>query len=117
MRISDWSSDVCSSDLEDDYQELREQLTAEVESVQFHQQKIEYLVDQLYAYNRRLTALGGQMLRMAERHKVSRKAFLDRSVKPEMDDGWLDQVPGLDTKWPAFAVAPGCAVENGNTSC
>jgi RNA polymerase primary sigma factor len=31
------------------YHKLREQLTAEVESVQFHQAKIEYLVDQLYA--------------------------------------------------------------------
>ena len=38
------------------YQKLREELTAEVESVQFHNAKIEYLVDQLYAFNRRLTA-------------------------------------------------------------
>ncbi len=38
--------------------------------MQFHATKIEYLVDQLYAFNRRLTALGGQMLRLAERHKV-----------------------------------------------
>src|SRR3546814_10854969 len=59
------------------YQKLREQLTAEVESVQFHASKIEYLVDQLYSYNRRLTALGGQMLRLAERHRVPRRA-LDR---------------------------------------
>src|SRR5205823_9694032 len=58
------------------YQKLREQLTAEVESVQFHGSKIEYLVEQLYSYNRRLTALGGQMLRLAERHRVPRKAFL-----------------------------------------
>src|SRR3546814_8087299 len=59
------NGETLSQKAEDDYQELREQLTAEVESVQFHQQKIEYLVDQLYAYNRRLTALGGQMLRLA----------------------------------------------------
>ena len=64
------------------YQKLREQLTAEVESVQFHGAKIEYLVDQLYSFNRRLTALGGQMLRLAERHKVPRKAFLDSLYGP-----------------------------------
>jgi RNA polymerase primary sigma factor len=96
---------------EDDYQDLREQLTAQVESVQFHQQKIEYLVDQLYAYNRRLTALGGQMLRLAERHKVSRKDFLDRYVNHELDDGWIDKVSGLDKKWSAFAAAESRAVE------
>src|SRR5689334_21097315 len=58
-------------------QKLREQLTAEVESVQFHGSKIETLVEALYAYNKRLMALGGQMLRLAERHKVPRKAFLE----------------------------------------
>ena len=72
------------------YQKLREQLTAEVESVQFHGAKIEYLVDQLYSYNRRLTALGGQMLRLAERHKVPRRAFLDSYMGHELDDSWLD---------------------------
>src|SRR5947209_1432929 len=56
------------------YQRLREELTAQVESVQFHGSKIEYLVEQLYSYNRRLTALGGQMLRLAERHRVPRRA-------------------------------------------
>eukprot|EP01012_Entosiphon_sulcatum_P046363 TRINITY_DN6224_c0_g1_i2.p2 TRINITY_DN6224_c0_g1~~TRINITY_DN6224_c0_g1_i2.p2 ORF type:complete len:678 (-),score=196.80 TRINITY_DN6224_c0_g1_i2:77-2110(-) len=86
------------------YQKLREELTAEVESVQFHQQKIEYLVDQLYSFNRRLTALGGQMLRLAERHKVSRKDFLDRYVDHELDEQWLQSVQGIDKKWAAFAA-------------
>ena len=105
------NGDALSQKAEDDYQALRESLTAEVESVQFHQQKIEYLVDQLYAYNRRLTALGGQMLRLAERHKVSRKDFLDRYVNHELDDGWLDKVSGLDKKWTALAAAEGRSVD------
>ncbi|MGJ3648790.1 RNA polymerase sigma factor RpoD [Sphingomonas sp. GlSt437] len=93
------------------YQKLREDLTAEVESVQFHQSKIEYLVDQLYSYNRRLTALGGQMLRLAERHKVNRKDFLDRYVGHELDENWLATVGGLDKKWAAFVNAEADAVE------
>ncbi|MEJ7935657.1 RNA polymerase sigma factor RpoD [Sphingobium sp. AN558] len=105
------NGDSLSQKAEDDYQELRESLTAQVESVQFHQQKIEYLVDQLYAYNRRLTALGGQMLRLAERHKVSRKDFLDRYVNHELDDGWMDRVSGVDKKWAAFAAAEARAVD------
>ncbi len=105
------TGEVLSQKDEDDYQELRESLTAQVESVQFHQQKIEYLVDQLYAYNRRLTALGGQMLRLAERHKVPRKDFLDRYVNHELDDGWLEKVGGLDKKWTAFVAAEGRAVD------
>jgi RNA polymerase primary sigma factor len=93
------------------YHKLREELTAEVESVQFHGAKIEYLVDQLYAFNRRLTALGGQMLRLAERHKVPRKAFLDSYVNHELDENWLASVAGLDKKWAAFAENEIDAVE------
>jgi RNA polymerase primary sigma factor len=85
------------------YQKLREDLTAQVESVQFHSAKIEYLVDQLYSFNRRLTALGGQMLRLAERHKVPRKAFLDSYLNHELDESWLANARNTDKKWAAFA--------------
>ncbi len=93
------------------YEELREQLTAEVESVQFHATKIEFLVDNLYAFNRRLTALGGQMLRLAERHKVKRKDFLDSYVGHELDDSWLAGQTRKDKKWAAFADKEADAVE------
>ncbi len=96
------------------YQKLSEQLTAEVESVQFHGAKIEYLVDQLYSYNRRLTALGGQILRLAERHKVPRKAFLESYMGSELDDSWLDRMVAAnakDKKWAAFAAAETGAID------
>jgi RNA polymerase primary sigma factor len=93
------------------YQNLRDQLTAEVESVQFHGAKIEYLVDQLYSYNRRLTALGGQMLRLAERHKVPRRAFLEAYMGHELDEGWSERVCGLDKKWTAFCTSEQDAIE------
>jgi RNA polymerase primary sigma factor len=82
------------------YQALREQLTAEVESVQFHGAKIEYLVDQLYSYNRRLTALAGQMLRLA-----------DSYMGHELDEGWAERVCGIDKKWTAFCQAESGAIE------
>jgi len=100
-----------SSASENKYHKLREELTAEVESVQFHANKIEYLVDQLYSFNRRLTALGGQMLRLAERHKVPRKAFLDSYMGHELDENWLSDVPNLDKKWTAFATNEAEGVE------
>jgi RNA polymerase primary sigma factor len=96
---------------ENKYHKLREELTAEVESVQFHANKIEYLVDQLYSFNRRLTALGGQMLRLAERHKVPRKAFLDSYMGHELDENWLSDVANIDKKWTAFATNEGDGVE------
>jgi RNA polymerase primary sigma factor len=96
---------------ENKYHKLREQLTAEVESVQFHGAKIEYLVDQLYSYNRRLTTLGGQMLRLAERHKVPRRAFLESYMGHELDEGWAERVCGLDKKWATFCSGEAEAIE------
>jgi RNA polymerase primary sigma factor len=93
------------------YEQLREELTAEVESVQFHATKIEYLVDNLYAFNRRLTALGGQMLRLAERHKIKRADFLAEYVGNELDEAWLATMAKKDKKWAAFAEKEADAVE------
>src|SRR3954447_18387578 len=104
------AQDFGTSD-EKKYQKLREQLTAEVESVQFHGSKIEYLVEQLYSYNRRLTALGGQMLRLAERHRVPRRAFLESYMGHELDESWLDGVANLDKKWASFASTEKDTVE------
>ena len=93
------------------YEQLREDLTAEVESVQFHATKIEFLVDNLYAFNRRLTTLGGQMLRLAERHKIKRVDFLGAYMGNEMDDAWLKERAKKDKKWAAFAEREEAAIE------
>ena len=103
--------DVFPPAKEKKYEDLREQLTAEVESVQFHATKIEFLVDNLYAFNRRLTALGGQMLRLAERHKVKRIDFLDAYIGNELDDAWLTDRAKKDKKWAAFAEKEADAID------
>ena len=93
------------------YEKLGEELTTEVESMQFHATKIEFLVDNLYAFNRRLTALGGQMLRLAERHKVKRIDFLKVYVGNELDDSWLKANAKKDKKWAAFADKEADAID------
>ncbi len=105
------AGEALSTGKEKSYQALREELTAQVESVKFHATKIEFLVDNLYAFNRRLTALGGQMLRLAERHKVNRKDFLDSYVGHELDEGWLQSQAAKDKKWGAFALNEADPVE------
>ncbi len=105
------AGDAYSKAGEKKYQTMREELTTLVESVQFHQAKIEALVDELYGYNRRLTALGGQMLRLAERHKVPRRDFLESYMGRELDEHWLAGLPIKDKKWKAFVETEAEAVE------
>jgi len=94
------------------YQKFREELTGGVQSIHFHNGKIEYLVDQLYGYNRRLVGLGGTMMRLADRHKINRKAFLDEYMGHELDEGWLARVGGIDKKFASFAAGEATAVES-----
>ena len=56
-------------------------------------------------------ALGGQMLRLAERHRVPRRAFLESYSGSELDDSWLDRAAGIDKKFAAFAAAERDSVE------
>jgi RNA polymerase primary sigma factor len=93
------------------YQKLREELTRGVQSIHFNNGKIEVLVDQLYTQNRRLLVLGSQMMKLADRHKINRKAFLDDYMGNELDDSWLTRVAGIDKKWAAFAKAESETVE------
>ncbi len=87
------------------YQKLRIDLTHQIAAVQFTNAKIEYLVEHLYSFNRRLMTLGGQMLKLADRHKIPRKDFLDSYLGRELDEGWLAANAGRDKKWTAFATA------------
>jgi RNA polymerase primary sigma factor len=93
------------------YQKLREELTRGVESIHFHNAKIELLVDQLYTENRRLLTLGSRMMKLADKHKLNRKQFLDEYSGNELDEGWLDRVGGLDKRWAAFAASETRQVE------
>ncbi len=85
------------------YQKQKAELTEMVESVHFHNNKIEYLVDQLYGLNRRLLSLGGQILRLAERHKIQRRSFLDAYLGNELEENWINRVASLGKGWEAFA--------------
>ena len=86
------------------FRKLRLELTELVASMHFHNGRIEELVDQLYGMNRRLLSLGGQLLRLAGRYKVSRRSFLDDYMGNELERDWLRRVLALPEKgWTDFA--------------
>ncbi|MBU6167154.1 MAG: RNA polymerase sigma factor RpoD [Alphaproteobacteria bacterium] len=93
------------------YQKLREELTRGVQSIHFNNNKIELLVEALYTQNKRLMVLGGNVLRLADKHKINRKTFLDEYVGHELDEGWLGRVAGIDKRWAAFAAAEAIGVD------
>jgi RNA polymerase primary sigma factor len=72
------------------YDKLRHELIELMDMVHFNNARIEQLVEQLYEINKRLMGFEGQLLRIAEKHKVKRQDFLDRYYGHELDPGWLE---------------------------
>ncbi len=90
---------------EKSYERVREELVSKVEQVRLHNNRIEELVTQLKQLNQRLNTLEGQLLRMAEAHKVNREDFLHQYRNHELDPNWLERVSQLPGKgWKVFAT-------------
>ena len=90
---------------EKSYERQREELVSKVEQVRLHNNRIEELVMQLKQLNQRLTALEGQLMRMAEGSKVNREEFLKNYRGHELDPNWLERVGKLPGKgWKMFVA-------------
>src|SRR5690625_1941082 len=77
---------------EREYQRLRASIVKQVNELHFHNNRIETLVDQLYGINRRLMTLESSLVRLADRHRVDRRAFIEAYRGSELDPGWIDRI-------------------------
>ncbi|MCC3306731.1 RNA polymerase sigma factor RpoD [Sneathiella sp. HT1-7] len=94
-----------SNSQEKKYEKLKLELVKLMDDVHLTNNRIEALVDQLYGINRRLMSLEGKLLRLAERHKVSRASFLENYFGNELDPGWVDKMGVLKAKgWKDFVA-------------
>ena len=85
------------------YAKLREEIIKDVKSLQLNNNRIESLVEQLYAINKRLVTLEGQLMRLAENYGVSRPEFRDEYYGNELDQTWLDRMAQCGKKnWAKF---------------
>ena len=92
---------------------LKKALTGLVASMHFNNARIDELVEQLYSISKRLLNLGGQLLRLSSKHKISRKAFLDEYLGSELDKGWLKYISSLPGGgWCEFAAKEKITINN-----
>ncbi len=84
------------------YDKLREEIIVDVKSLSLNNNRIESLVEQLYAINKKLVGLEGRLMRLAESCGVPRPAFIQEYYGNELDQTWLDRVSGATKKWSAF---------------
>ncbi|MEM1287717.1 MAG: RNA polymerase sigma factor RpoD [Pseudomonadota bacterium] len=82
---------------------LKSEIVSSVKSLQLNNNRIEALVEQLYAINRNLVAMESRLLRLAESHGVSRTEFLKNHQGAELDTNWVRRVAALSSPgWKSF---------------
>jgi RNA polymerase primary sigma factor len=92
------------------YVALRLELITLVEKVRLNPARIEQLVEQLYALNRRLIALEGRLMRLAGDYGVKREIFLKHYFGHEQDPTWLETLVETGPGWQKLAAARGSEV-------
>jgi len=85
------------------YDKLRNEIIADVKSLSLNNNRIESLVEQLYAINRRLVSLEGQLMRLADNYGVPRQEFIDEYYGNELDQTWIERMAASGRKpWANF---------------
>ncbi|HLZ75925.1 RNA polymerase sigma factor RpoD, partial [Phenylobacterium sp.] len=74
-----------------------------LKTLKLNNNRIEALVEQLYAINKRLMGLEGRLLRLADSYGISRGEFLKAYFGSELLPSWTDQVKSLGVRWTKFA--------------
>jgi RNA polymerase primary sigma factor len=73
-----------------------------LKTLKLNNNRIEALVEQLYAINKRLMGLEGRLLRLADSYGISRTEFLKAYFGSEMRPDWTTQVKALGVRWTKF---------------
>jgi RNA polymerase primary sigma factor len=95
------------------YDKLKLQMIDAMKSVRLNNTRIEHLVEQLYALNRRLVAAEGKLLRLAEACGVKRQDFLNHHMGQELAPDWSARVKRLHGKgWGSLVNKHGSEVKN-----
>ena len=92
------------------YIALTTSISDKLKSLTLNNARIEALVDQLYAINRRLIGLEGRLLRLADSYGISRPEFLKAYFGAELNPAWTDQVKDMGVRWTKFMENEAAAV-------
>ncbi|MEO1476065.1 MAG: RNA polymerase sigma factor region1.1 domain-containing protein, partial [Pseudomonadota bacterium] len=85
-----------------EYDELGTRIVENLKTMHINNARIEALVEQLYAINKKLMGLEGQLMRRADAHGIPRKQFLDNYFGRELAPDWIETVTEISAKWKKF---------------
>ncbi|MBY0227493.1 MAG: RNA polymerase sigma factor RpoD [Hyphomicrobium sp.] len=81
------------------YEKIRDEIIVDVKSLSLNNARIESLVEQLYAINKRLVGFEGRLMRLADSYGVGRQDFIDEYFGNELDQTWIEKISTKGKKW------------------
>ncbi|MEW5726414.1 MAG: RNA polymerase sigma factor RpoD [Pseudomonadota bacterium] len=93
--------------VEKKYDKLKAEMVRLMEGVHLNNARIEALVEQMNALNKRLMMQEGRLLRLAESTRVKRQDFLDSYYGSELDPNWAETVAARSKQWKDFTERHG----------
>ncbi len=86
------------------YQKLKNELAESMKEIRLDNLSIEGILADLYELNKKMISYEGELVRLADKHKIKRKFFLEAYIGHELDPNWLKNAAKLPQKgWKEFA--------------
>ena len=64
----------------------------------FHNNRIEALIDQLYGINKAITNVDSAFVKISDKARINRKEFIQEYKGSELEEAWLDRVSKLKSR-------------------
>ena len=85
-----------------EFDEIQNRIIEEIKSLHLNNARIDALIDQLYAINKRFISLEGRLMRLADGNGVPRQEFLQAYLGSELNPNWLEDMAGSTEAWDRF---------------
>ncbi len=95
--------DVLTAKDQKTYESLSTAISDRLKTMKLNNARIEALVEQLYAINKRLIGLEGRLLRLADGYGISRPEFLKAYFGSETDPNWAERIKEMGVRWTKFS--------------
>ena len=99
-----------TADAREEYDTLAQSIVDNLKTMHINNARIEALVEQLYAINKKLMGLEGKLMRLADAKGVPRKEFLESYFGNELNPNWQEETlenAKSKKKWESFFESQG----------
>ena len=95
----------------EEFDQIQTDIIEKIKSLQLNNARIEALIDQLYAINKRFISLEGRLMRLADGNGVPRQEFLEAYLGAELNPNWMEDLAGSSEAWDRFLKREKVSIE------